>query len=154
MLHAARAALVQVWKIEDFLAKWTKATEGKGQDDPIALILLKEIDSYRRCLPHLKTTMRGAGWEDSHWLQVRWLHAVPPMPLRAPPLLTEPLHGSARGSCTLAVADAPSVAAVPTHWAQDVRGDGRQQGDRHAGALPRRRRRGGEALCAWAIVLG
>jgi dynein heavy chain 2, cytosolic len=37
----------QVWKIEDFLAKWSKATEGKGSDDPIALILLKEIDGYR-----------------------------------------------------------------------------------------------------------
>ncbi|GFH11884.1 uncharacterized protein HaLaN_07462, partial [Haematococcus lacustris] len=32
----------QVWRIEDFLAKWGKATEGKGADDPIALILLKE----------------------------------------------------------------------------------------------------------------
>lgn len=60
----------QVWKIEDFLAKWSKATEGKGADDPIAMILLKEIDAYRRCLPHLKTTMRGAGWEENHWLQV------------------------------------------------------------------------------------
>lgn len=38
---------LQVWKIEDFLAKWTKATEGKGTDDPIALILLKEIDAYK-----------------------------------------------------------------------------------------------------------
>ncbi|KAJ9505745.1 hypothetical protein QJQ45_029246, partial [Haematococcus lacustris] len=59
----------QVWRIEDFLAKWGKATEGKGADDPIALILLKEVDSYKRCLPYLKTTLRGAGWEESHWLQ-------------------------------------------------------------------------------------
>ena len=61
----------QVWKIEDFLAKWAKATEGKGAEDPIAVILMGEIDTYKRCLPYLKGCMRGAGWEDSHWLQVR-----------------------------------------------------------------------------------
>ena len=32
--------------------------------------LLQEIDAYKRCLPQLKTTMRGAGWEENHWLQV------------------------------------------------------------------------------------
>eukprot|EP00955_Chlamydomonas_euryale_P024621 259694-Chlamydomonas_euryale.AAC.2 len=31
---------------------------------------MQEIDMYQRCLPHLKTSMRGAGWEDSHWLQL------------------------------------------------------------------------------------
>ena len=59
-----------MWKIEDFLAKWSKATEGKGSDDPIAIILMGEIDQYKRCLPYLKGCMRGAGGEDSHWLQV------------------------------------------------------------------------------------
>lgn len=58
---------MQVWKIEDFLAKWTKATQGKGGDDPIAIILLNEIDNYTRCLPHLKSSLRGAGWEETHW---------------------------------------------------------------------------------------
>jgi hypothetical protein len=24
----------------------------------------------RRCLPHLKTSVRGAGWEDAHWAQL------------------------------------------------------------------------------------
>ena len=67
LLHASP----QVWKIEDFLAKWSKASEGKGADDPIAIILQGEIETYRRCLPHLKSCMRGAGWEDNHWLQVR-----------------------------------------------------------------------------------
>ena len=33
--------------------------------------MLGEIDTYQRCLPYLKGCMRGAGWEDSHWLQVR-----------------------------------------------------------------------------------
>ncbi|KXZ45909.1 DHC7 protein [Gonium pectorale] len=60
----------QVWKIEDFLAKWTKAIAGKGSDDPIAVILVNEIDNYTRCLPHLKSCLRGAGWEDSHWNQL------------------------------------------------------------------------------------
>jgi hypothetical protein len=32
---------LQVWKVEDFLAKWSAASEGKGPDDPIALILAK-----------------------------------------------------------------------------------------------------------------
>ncbi|GFR50179.1 hypothetical protein Agub_g12346, partial [Astrephomene gubernaculifera] len=60
----------QVWKIEDFLAKWTKATAGKGTEDPIAVILVNEIDNYSLCLPHLKSCLRGAGWEDSHWSQL------------------------------------------------------------------------------------
>ncbi|MEW5298927.1 MAG: hypothetical protein WDW36_001997 [Sanguina aurantia] len=60
----------QVWKIEDFLAKWSKASMGRGSDDPIAIILLHEIEAYTRCLPHLKSSMRGAGWEETHWLQL------------------------------------------------------------------------------------
>ena len=60
--------------MNDYLAKWIKATEGKGSDeDPIAVILLGEIDTYQRCPPYLKGCMRGTGWEDSHWLQVRGL---------------------------------------------------------------------------------
>lgn len=56
---------MQVWKIEDFLAKWSKASTGKGSDDPIAIILMHEIETYTRCLPYLKSSMRGAGeWED------------------------------------------------------------------------------------------
>jgi hypothetical protein len=37
----------QVWKIEDFLTKWGKSVEGKGADDPVALILKQEVDTYR-----------------------------------------------------------------------------------------------------------
>jgi dynein heavy chain 2 len=68
-----------VWKVDDFVAKWSKAaSEGRaagarataGGDDPVALILLQELDNYRRCLPQLKTTLRGAGWETEHWQQV------------------------------------------------------------------------------------
>lgn len=32
--------------------------------------LWRELSCPRRCLPHLKTTMRGAGWEENHWLQM------------------------------------------------------------------------------------
>jgi len=31
---------------------------------------LQEIEAYRATLPFLKTTMRGAGWEEGHWLQL------------------------------------------------------------------------------------
>ena len=62
----------QVWTIKDFVAKWIKATEGKGSEHPtFAAILLGEIDTCQRCLPYLKGCMRGAGWEDLPWLQVR-----------------------------------------------------------------------------------
>jgi len=62
----------QVWKIEDFLSKWREGPESASKDekDPINAILSQEIRSYELCLPHLKTTMRGAGWEDTHWLQL------------------------------------------------------------------------------------
>ncbi|KAG2426397.1 hypothetical protein HYH02_014824 [Chlamydomonas schloesseri] len=59
----------QVWKIEDFLGKWTKSASG-ASDDPIAVILTQEIDNYTLCLPHLKSCLRGAGWEDTHWNQL------------------------------------------------------------------------------------
>jgi hypothetical protein len=75
----------QVWKIEDFLAKWTK--QGAARDTPdngaIATILLAEIDTYRCCLPYLKTCCRGNGWEDSHWSQLFSLLGLPSTGARA-----------------------------------------------------------------------
>jgi hypothetical protein len=42
---------LQVWKIEDFLAKWESSCSGASGSDPgkaaIALVLLQEIDTYR-----------------------------------------------------------------------------------------------------------
>lgn len=35
--------------------------------EAVALVLLSEVDTYRRCLPQLKSCVRGYGWEDSHW---------------------------------------------------------------------------------------
>lgn len=33
-------------------------------------MLLREVDVYRRCLPQLRTTVRGVGWEDNHWAEL------------------------------------------------------------------------------------
>ena len=38
----------EAWRVEDFLNKWAKTTEGNVGTDPVALILAKEIDSYRQ----------------------------------------------------------------------------------------------------------
>ncbi|DBA90074.1 TPA: hypothetical protein ACH3X2_004335 [Trebouxia sp. C0005] len=59
----------ELWRIEDFLNQWSKGTDGQLSGDPVAIILAKEIDSYRRCLPHLKF-VRGTGWERKHWTQL------------------------------------------------------------------------------------
>jgi len=37
----------ELWRIEDFLNKWSKGTDGQLSGDPVAIILAKEIDSYR-----------------------------------------------------------------------------------------------------------
>ena len=40
--HTHESLFSQVYKIEDFLAKWTKASEGANTaNDPVALILLQ-----------------------------------------------------------------------------------------------------------------
>ena len=37
----------ELWRIEDFLNKWSKDAEGQLSKDPVAVILAKEVDSYR-----------------------------------------------------------------------------------------------------------
>lgn len=37
----------ELWRIEDFLNKWSKDTEGQLSKDPVAVILAKEVKSYR-----------------------------------------------------------------------------------------------------------
>lgn len=37
----------ELWRIEDFLNKWSKGTEGQLAKDPVAVILAREVDSYR-----------------------------------------------------------------------------------------------------------
>lgn len=39
----------ELWRVEDFLSKWSKGTDGQLSNDPVAIILAKEIDSYRQC---------------------------------------------------------------------------------------------------------
>lgn len=43
----------ELWRIEDFLNKWSKGTDGQLSGDPVAIILAKEIDSYRSVLLRL-----------------------------------------------------------------------------------------------------
>ena len=40
-----------------------------SKDDPVSLIFIREIDTYRRCLPYL-TSVRGNGWDRKHWSQL------------------------------------------------------------------------------------
>lgn len=37
----------ELWRVEDFLSKWSKSTDGQLSNDPVAIVLAKEIDSYR-----------------------------------------------------------------------------------------------------------
>ena len=48
----------ELWRIEDFLNKWSKGTDGQLSGDPVAIILAKEIDSYR-CV-FLRLSQAGA----------------------------------------------------------------------------------------------
>ena len=48
----------ELWRIEDFLNKWSKGTDGQLSGDPVAIILAKEIDSYRSVL--LRLSQAGA----------------------------------------------------------------------------------------------
>lgn len=44
----------ELWRIEDFLNKWSKDTAGQLSKDPVAVILAKEVDSYRYCYSNSK----------------------------------------------------------------------------------------------------
>lgn len=55
----------ELWRIEDFLNQWSKGTDGQLSGDPVAIILAKEIDSYRSGL--LRLPQAGAFIDpDSH----------------------------------------------------------------------------------------
>ena len=49
----------EAWRVEDFLNKWAKTTEGNVGTDPVALILAKEIESYRQVSQWLITLGPG-----------------------------------------------------------------------------------------------
>eukprot|EP00803_Ostreobium_quekettii_P010766 evm.model.scf_587.3 EVM.evm.TU.scf_587.3 scf_587:58238-66053(+) len=56
----------KMWKIDDFLMKWSRQMEN-SMDDPVSLIVMREVDKYGRCLPYLKH-VKGNGWDRKHWL--------------------------------------------------------------------------------------
>ena len=37
----------ELWRIDDFLTKWSKSEDSQLSGDPVAIILAKEVDSYR-----------------------------------------------------------------------------------------------------------
>ena len=85
--------------------------------------------------------MRGAGWEDSHWLQVRGGEGeggVQICALIAPHVTASPHRITAL--LPLSPPPPPCTALHP-HRPQDQWPAGSQQGDRHSRALPRRGRR-------------
>ena len=59
----------KIYEFEDFLGKWSDKLKGTASKDPVALIILKEVESFRKCLPML-TFVRGDGWERTHWAQL------------------------------------------------------------------------------------
>jgi len=66
----------KIYEFEDFLGKWSDKLKGTASKDPVALIILKEVESFRKCLPML-TFVRGDGWERTHWAQLFSLMAFP-----------------------------------------------------------------------------
>jgi dynein heavy chain 2 len=59
----------KLYELDDFLAKWTEKVRAIEKKDAVAVLLLEQIEGYKRCIPALKFC-RGEGWEDSHWAQL------------------------------------------------------------------------------------
>ena len=66
----------KIYEFEDFLGKWSDKLKGTASKDPVALIILKEVESFRKCVPML-SFVRGDGWERTHWSQLFSLMAFP-----------------------------------------------------------------------------
>ena len=64
------------YQLEDMLTKWAESVKGTASKDAVAVVLLQEIDKYRKCLPFLKF-VRGDGWESNHWAQLFKLLGAP-----------------------------------------------------------------------------
>eukprot|EP00959_Pyramimonas_sp_CCMP1952_P036974 773800-Pyramimonas_sp.AAC.2 len=62
------------------LSKWAESVRADPKKDAVGMLLLKEIEKYRKCLPYLKF-VRGDGWERNHWNQ---LFALLKMPTKGP----------------------------------------------------------------------
>ena len=66
----------KIYEFEDFLGKWSDRLKGTASKDPVALIILKEVEAFRKCLPML-SFVRGDGWGRTHWAQLFSLMAFP-----------------------------------------------------------------------------
>lgn len=60
------------YQLEDMLTKWAESVKGTASKDAVAVVLLSEIDKYRKCLPYLKF-VRGDGWEVRKHGVVSWV---------------------------------------------------------------------------------
>jgi dynein heavy chain 2 len=59
----------KLYELDDFLAKWAEKVRSTEKKDAVAVLLLEQIEAYKRCIPALKFC-RGEGWESSHWAQL------------------------------------------------------------------------------------
>ena len=59
----------KLYELDDFLAKWVDRVRATEKKDAVAVLLLEQIEDYKRCIPVLKFC-RGEGWELSHWAQL------------------------------------------------------------------------------------
>ena len=65
------SARARLFDVEDFLAEWAKRVKDRGGAgrDAVALLLLRELDGYKKALPLLKYA-RGDGYQPTHWAQM------------------------------------------------------------------------------------
>ena len=59
----------KMYDFEDFLAEWGEKVKGTAAKDPVALVILKELESYRKVMPMMRF-LRGDGWDRAHWAQL------------------------------------------------------------------------------------
>jgi len=59
----------KLYEFDDFLAKWDQKVRSSENKDAVAVMLLEQIEEYKKALPALKFC-RGEGWEGSHWAQL------------------------------------------------------------------------------------
>ena len=74
----------RLYELDDFMAKWGERVRESESKDAIAVLLLEQIDEYKRALPGLKFC-RGEGWESSHWAQ---LFSILRFPTKGPEAVT------------------------------------------------------------------
>ena len=68
----------RLFDFEDFLARWATRVKDRGGagKDAVALMLMREIEGYRKAVPAL-TYVRGDGYQPTHWAQMFSLLGLP-----------------------------------------------------------------------------